>query len=210
MPTPYETFEKTMRRVEGLLILHPELHGIRGRPAQHVSDVLRGALVLAVGALDALVLESVVEAVPAAARDGRLGSNVPKWIKEDPEAFLAALVEDDPVEALAVLCRAKLGALTFQRSAMIEGVMHDVLGCGPPWDEAAEILSKDGEEWDAEQVKERLDEFVTRRHRIAHSGDVKPNSTGTQPIQLRYVERATLVIAAVGDAVDGVVRADFP
>jgi hypothetical protein len=209
VPTPYETFEKTMGRVEGLLLLHPQLHGIRGRPAQHVSDVLRGALVLAVGALDSLVLESVVAAVPAAARGGRLGPNVPKWIKEEPEAFLGALVEDDPVEALAVLCRSKLGTLTFQRSAMIQGVMRDVLGCEAPWDDAAEILSRDGGAWDAERVTARLDEYVERRHRIAHSGDVKPNSTGTQPIQRPYVERATELIEAVGEAVVVVIAADF-
>jgi hypothetical protein len=199
LATPYETFTKTMGRVDGLLVLQPALHGIRGRPAQHVSDVLRGALVLAVGALDALVLESVLEAVPAAARGGRLGDTVAKWVRDEPEAFLAALGEADPIQEVAVLCRAQLGALTFQRSVTIEGVMRDVLGCGPPWNRAAEILTVEGDEWDAERVKDELDEFVKRRHRIAHSGDVRPGSTGTQPIQRPYVERAARLIEAVGD-----------
>jgi hypothetical protein len=210
-PTPYETFGTAMHRVVGLILLHSELHGVRGRPGQHVSDVLRGALVLGVGALDALILESVLSAIPAAARQRRLGPNVAKWIKEEPEAFLAALVEDDPVEAVAVLCRAQLGSLTFQRSAMIEGVLRDVLLCGPPWVQAAETLSGHYEEdWDGGAVKEQLDEFVTRRHRIAHSGDLKPNGSGTQPIQRPYVERATVVITAVGKAVHEVITADLP
>jgi hypothetical protein len=198
-PSPYETFGKTMHRVLGLILLHSELHGVRGRPKQHVSDILRGALVLAVGALDALILESVLSAIPAAARQGRLGPKVAKWIKEEPEAYLAALVEEDPVERVAVLCREQLGAITFQRSAMIEGVMRDVLRCDPPWSQAAETLADHYEEdWDEDEVKEQLDEFVARRHRIAHSGDVRPNSSATQPIQRPYVERGTIVIIAVG------------
>jgi hypothetical protein len=210
-PTPYETFGTAMHRVVGLIRLHSELHGVRGRPGQHVSDVLRGALVLGVGALDALILESVLSAIPAAARQRRLGPNVAKWIKDEPEAYLAALVEDDPVEAVAVLCRSQLGTMTFQKSVMIEGVMRDVLLSAPPWSQAAEALSRHyDEEWDAEAVKAQLDEFVTRRHRIAHSGDLKLDGSGTQPIQGPYVERATVVITALGKAVHEVIAADFP
>jgi hypothetical protein len=210
-PSPYETFGTAMHRVVGLILLHSELHGVRGRPGQHVSDVLRGALVLGVGALDALVLESVLAAIPAAARRGRLGPNVAKWVREEPEAYVAALVEDDPVEAVAALCRAQLGGVTFQRSAMIEGVMRDVLRCPPPWDQAAQTLAGHyDEEWNVKTVKEQLDEFVKRRHRIAHSGDLKPKGSGTQPIQRPYVERATVVITAVGKAVHEVIAADFP
>jgi hypothetical protein len=65
---PQTVFDKTMRRVDGLLLLDPELHGVAGRPKQHVSDLLRGALVLSVAALDALVLDSVVAAIPRAVR----------------------------------------------------------------------------------------------------------------------------------------------
>jgi hypothetical protein len=41
------SFERTLVRVDGLLALHPALQGTSGRPKRHVSDVLRGALVLA-------------------------------------------------------------------------------------------------------------------------------------------------------------------
>jgi hypothetical protein len=211
VPTPFETFEKTMDRVDGLLLLHPQIHGIRGRPAQHVSDVLRGALVLAVGALDALVLESVIAAVPAAAHAGRLGPTVANWVKQAPEAFIASLAEPDPIGAITALCRDNLGPMTFQKSAMIQGVMRDVLGVGPPWSDAATILTvTEGHLWDAEAVKAKLDEFVLRRHRIAHSGDIRPNSTATQPIQRPYVEEAASVIRAVGEGTDSVSSAAFP
>jgi hypothetical protein len=51
-------------------------------------------------------------------------------------------------------------------------------------------------------VTEKLDEIVERRHRIAHSGDLRPNSNSTQPIQRPYVEEAVRVIRAVGQAVN--------
>lgn len=201
MPAPSEVFGTTMRRVEGLLLLHPQLHGIAGRPRQHFSDVLRGALVLSVAALDALVLDSVVAAIPRAVRDHRLGPNVAKWVKEEPDQFLALLAEPDPGTKLAELCRQKLGQLTFQRAAMIEGVIRDVVQRDAPWSAAADILSAAGGTWDADAVKQKLDEIVERRHRIAHSGDMLPNSTATQPIQRPYVEEAVRVIEAVGRAV---------
>jgi hypothetical protein len=199
--TPAEAFEKTMARVEGLLSLHPTLHGIAGRPRQHVSDVLRGALVLGVAALDALVLDSVTAAIPRAVRDGRLGPNVAKWVKEEPEAFLALLTEAEPGPKLGELCRAKLGQITFQRAAMIEGVIRDVVRGEAPWSHAADALSATGTPWDAQAVKDKLDEIVDRRHRIAHSGDLFPERTATRPIQLSYVQEAVRVIRAVGGGV---------
>lgn len=203
MPVPHEVFEKTMTRVDGLVLLHPQLHGIRGRPAQHVSDLLRGALVLGVGALDALVLDSVIAAIPAAARDGRLGPNVAKWVRDEPERFVAALADDDPAESVAAICRDKLGSLTFQRAAMIEGVLRDVLRRDPPWTHAAQVLAhgQHGMEVEPNDVRTELDEIVLRRHRIAHSGDLRPGGTSAATITRSYVERASVVIHSVGDGV---------
>jgi len=71
-------FLRSMRRGRNLLALHRQVHGIRGRPPQHLADVLRGALVLCVGALDALVLECVLGAIPTLAQKGQLGSQTHK------------------------------------------------------------------------------------------------------------------------------------
>lgn len=201
MATPQEVFNITMGRVDGLLGLHPLLHGIAGRPRQHVSDVLRGALVLSVAALDALVLDSVVAAIPTAVRDGHLGPNVAKWVKEEPEEFLALLPDPERAQKLAEMCRLKLGQITFQKVAMIEGVMYDVVQRGQPWTRVADILSAGGGVWDSHDVRVKLDEIVERRHRIAHSGDMRANSTATQPIRLPYVQEAARVVKAVGQAV---------
>jgi hypothetical protein len=74
----YRSFSKTMKRVDALLALHPVLHGSRGRPAQHVADVLRGAHVLSIAALDAVVLGCITEALPKLIRVGQQGPNVAK------------------------------------------------------------------------------------------------------------------------------------
>jgi len=89
-------FNKTLVRVDGLLALHPVIHGTTGRPKRHVSDVLRGALVLAVAALDSLVVDSVVEAVPSLARKGALGKTAGKWVKEDPRRCWLASPKPTP------------------------------------------------------------------------------------------------------------------
>jgi hypothetical protein len=56
--------------------------------------------------------------------------------------------------------------------------------------------------WDGRKVKEDLDEFVLRRHRIAHSGDLRPGASVTEPIRREYVVQAAKVVRAVGDAVE--------
>jgi hypothetical protein len=96
----YRSFSKTMERVDALLALHPVLHGSRGRPAQHVADVLRGAHVLSVAALDAVVLGCITEALPELIRLGRQGPNVAKWLKEEPDKTLACFRPRTPTRRL--------------------------------------------------------------------------------------------------------------
>ena len=201
VPTPYDVFDRTMGRVEGLLRLHPVLCAIGGRPRRHAGDMLRGTLVLSVGALDALVLDSVVAAIPRAEREGTLVRSVAKWVKEDAEGSLALLGDREPGEKVAELCRRRLGQPTLQRAEAIEDVIRDVAKRHAPWRRAAEILSSDSDAWNNNAVKAKLDEIVEREHGIAYGGDLLPDSTATRRIQLRYVDETTRVIRAVGLAV---------
>jgi len=91
--------------------------------------------------------------------------------------------------------------MTFQKARMIQGVMGDVAKCDPPWDIAALSLSTPKDKWTGNRVATRLDEFVLRRHAIAHSGDMAAGRTSSSPIQLGYVVEAERVIRAVGIAV---------
>jgi hypothetical protein len=198
-------FDTTIGRVDGLLALHPQIHGSRGRPKRHVSDILRGALVLAFAALDSLVVDSVVEAVPSLARKGVLGKTAAKWVREEAEAVLACFGKADPHRALSALYREQLGQITFQRADAISGVLKDVIDCDAPWDEAAAALSNGGEQWTGIEVREYLDWYVDRRNRIVHGGDLKPGKTSAQGIQRSFVELGVEIVRAVGDAISTVV-----
>jgi hypothetical protein len=200
------SFDRTLDRVLGLMSLHEPLHGSRGRPRQYVSDIMRSALVLAMAALDALVVDSVSEAVPALAKRGALGPIVAKWAKEDTERVVGFFGKANPHQELAELCREHLGKQTFQRSDAIEGILRDVLGAEPPWDGAASSLSSTWERIvTGEEVKGMLDEYVDRRNRIVHSGDAVPGKTATKPIQFDFVLRGGIVVEAVGEAIFKVV-----
>jgi hypothetical protein len=198
---PFEVFNAAMGRVEGLLQLYPQVRGPGGRSKRHASDVLRGAFVLSVGALDALVLDSVVAAIPRAEQEGTLERTIAKWAKADAESFLALLSDRDPGEKVAELCRRRLGQPTLHRAEAIEDVIRDVAKRNPPWVRAAEILSVDGNVWNEAAVKGKLDEIIEREHDIAYGGDLVPRSTVTRRIQLRYVDEAARVIKAVGSGV---------
>ncbi len=196
-----EPFIRSMDRVAGVLALHKALHGAPGRPRQHVSDILRGSLVLSVGALDGLVLDAMAETIEPALRKGDAGPTVVKWVKEQPERLLGAFAQPVPVDELVALCREQLSTMTFQRAQVIQGVMGTVAKCDPPWDIAALSLSTPKDKWTGTRVANRLDEFVVRRHAIAHSGDMAAGRSSSSPIQLGYVVEAERVIRAVGMAV---------
>lgn len=201
MRTPFEVFITAMGRVEGLLLLYPHLRGIGGRSRRHASDVLRGAFVLSVAALDGLVLDSVVAAIPRAEQEGTLERTIAKWAKADAESFLALLGDRTPRDGVAELCRQRLGQPTFHRADAIEDLIRDVAMRKPPWRQAAEILSSDGRDWNDATVKAKLDEIIEREHCIAYRADLLGISTATRRIRLRYVDEAVRVIRAVGSGV---------
>jgi hypothetical protein len=199
--TPHEIFEKTMGRVDALLLLDPHLRGVGGRSRRRASDMLRGAFVLSVSALDGLVLDSVVAAIPRAEQEGTLDRTIATWAKADAEAFLALLGDREPGEKVAELCRRKLGQPALHRAAAIEDVIRDVAKRDPPWGRAAKILSADGIVWNDTAVKEKLDGIIERAHCIAYRGDLLPSSRATRRIQVRYVDEAAHVVRAVGSGV---------
>lgn len=163
---------------------------------------------MAMAALDALVVDSIAEAIPELARQGKLGPTVEKWVKDQPESFLSCFASSDPAEALGVMCKEHLGHQTFQRSAAIEGVLRDAIGVTGIWEEAAKQLSKKtGKSHTATEVAERLDVYVSRRNRIAHGGDLKEGSSSTAPIRRKFLVESVQTTRAAGQAVAKLVAA---
>jgi hypothetical protein len=212
-----QTFERTMERCDALVGLHRRIQESRGRgrPPQEMSDMLRGALVLAVAALDAVVLDSIVEAIPKLAMRGELGAEVAKKVTQ--VELLRCFGQADPHQALHDLCLTKYSAITFQKVEAIEANLCDSLGCEVPWPRAAERLKAVGPVWDEKalrtvtwnekSVKHQLNEYVKRRNRIAHDGDRAEGAKRTSPITRGYVADAVRFLREVGMAVGDVVDA---
>jgi hypothetical protein len=79
------------------------MHGKRGRPPQYVSDVLRGSLVLALAALDALVTDTILEHLPCLIREGQLTATIEDWLKvgANRQTVADCFAESSPSKALA-------------------------------------------------------------------------------------------------------------
>lgn len=144
------------------------------------------------------MLDTLIEAVPQLAKKGAAGPRVTTWVREQPERVLLSLATD-PVGALEDLARERLGRTTFQKVAAIEGNIRDVSGMSLDWSDA---VSRAGSPLSVDDFKARLDEYVSRRDRISHSGDVKPGGRATQPINKPFVAGARIAVHGVGGAVD--------
>jgi hypothetical protein len=189
-------FERTLERVDALLTMHRSAHGGAGRPYRHWGDVLRGAVVLSLAALDACVMELIVQAVPPLAKTGQLGTVVQSWIKDNAKTVMACFAEPDPTMALGDLARGQLSNLTFQRAHVIEAQLRTTLHCPAPWAEARRLLNQPRRYPTNDAVKDALDEYVQRRHRIAHDGDVDHGRT--RPITRPWVEAGVVLVRCVG------------
>lgn len=178
--------------------------------------MLRGALLLAVAALDALVDDLVVEFLPKAILAGKQGGDIAKWVKEAPDQPLAALAAADPATSLAAWVASRHATDSFVNPWKIENVLRDELGCpialagaDQPWVDTSAILAALGVGWTPQDCRDRLGAIVRRRNDIAHDGDV--NAAGrTNSIRRDQVAVAILAIACVGHAVDGVIAAHLP
>lgn len=191
--------------------IHSSLHGQAGRPQQHVSDILRGSLVLAVAALDALVSSSVAAQLPKLMRSGSIDDAMQKWIKANPDAVADSFASDDPVRAIATSLEERLLLKSsYQRVESIQRVLSEFADCEVDWSDVAERAntSRAGRKrtWTDDGVRRRLNAFVERRNAIAHQGDLKANGSSATPIQRAYVEEAIALVKCTGQHICVVVK----
>ncbi len=196
--TARSNFRRTRERVEGLLELNRQL-SIRGRPLRAHSDVLRAAIVLSLGALDAAIADAIVEAVPEASRRGKLGQQVADWLVKDGKQILPILAHSNPHQEIAEFVRDKLAKTTFQRTAMIENNLHAILGVKDPWPSAAKRLGPPRVK--ADDLKKFLDEVSERRNQIVHKGDIKTGDRSPETITRDWVEQRLEYVWATGEAI---------
>jgi RiboL-PSP-HEPN len=190
-------FDRTAARVHRLIDAHGVLHGGgRGRPRQQAADVLRGALVLIVAALDAFVIDAFVEAIPPLARSGRLGPAAHNLV--DAKGYLHVISSADPAEEFARIAALKFATKTFQKSGAIESHLRENLDYALDWGAVATGLGLGT----GNDAKKELDGYVTRRNEIAHAGDVPPGAKRATPINRQHVLRCVKVIEATVNVIN--------
>ena len=199
---PLGRFNETIDRCYRLVDHHKEQSRI-GRPGQHLADVLRGTVVLACAALDALNEELLVRALPAAQVRGLLTGAAPTTKAAKSLVIVLRQAAGPP---LGTRVRRQLEFITLQRPAAIEELVVNVLGAAPPWSIAAVELTRDtGRNWTDGEVRTSLGALVRRRNEIAHKGDLRPSGR-TESIRRARVEGDILLTYEIGRAVRDVIR----
>jgi hypothetical protein len=189
--------DRALSRVQRLIDAHATLHGGgRGRPQQQAADVLRGAVVLAVAALDAYVFDVFIEAIPPLARQGRLGTEAHNIV--DAKGMLHAVGSADPPGELARLAALQHARTTYQKSSSIDHHLKRYLGFNVDWVQVASLLRTAS----PDDAKKQLDGFVERRNLIAHAGDVPSGTNKASSINRRYVERCLKTVRTAAQVID--------
>ena len=196
--SPRANFRRTMTRVQSLIRLNRNLQR-RGRPPKENQDLLRATVVLSLGALDAVVADVIVDAVPAAAKLAKIGQQIQKWIEEKPEEVLLLFTDADPAHALAGFTRDRLADMTLQYAAAIDRTLRETIQLKSPWAVAGRKVGLTPKE-----IKDELDGFVARRNDIAHRGDVVKGGTALQAITLKWVEDRIGYVSAIGEDISDI------
>lgn len=159
----YKVFEKNMKRSRAFIKIFGEENRPAGAPTNDDRELLRGAVVFSIGALDNFIHELILELVP------RFGGS--KVAMRQP---LAAIAKSDPGLALRVALAAPEEAENEFRSALdawlesqsFHGVAKIVNALG--YLGLALNESSLPADW-----KAKLEGFTEERHQIVHRGSTK-------------------------------------
>ena len=140
-----------------------------GQPSSDEKELLRGAVVFAVGSLDSFLNDIVLEIVPLFGGDQvALRDALKEIAKDDPGLALRmnlASGDRDRTEAFAEALGGWLSQKTFQGPEAVVKALGYV-GCTLTW--------SDFDQASAANAAERLKHYTDLRHKMVHSG-AKPN-----------------------------------
>lgn len=203
MRGPFANFNFTIYRCYGLTDFYRRQVTV-GRPRQHLADMLRGTLVLACAALDALNVDLLVGALPRAQTAGLLAAAGPT--KKATREIVKELRRTSATP-LAERARTHLRWITLQRPDAIEEMVVRVLGASLPWDLAANELTRISPKmWSRHDVRTALDDLVVRRDAIVHRADATATG-GTRSVRVQAVEDNLLLVSEAGRAIRDVIAA---
>jgi hypothetical protein len=159
----FAVFEKNLKRSRAFIKIFGEENRAAGAPSNDERELLRGALVFAIGALDNFIHELILEIVPKFGGD--------RGAMKQP---LTAIAKADPGLALRVALAGADGAEQEFRSALDSWLESQSFhGVG----KIVGALSYLGIKLDESSLpgdwKKQLDGFTEERHQIVHRGSTK-------------------------------------
>lgn len=160
----YKVFEKNLERSRAFLRLF-DVDRTAGQPSNDAKELLRGAIVFAIGALDAFLHELVLEVVPKFGGNRQALTDALRAIaKDDPGLSLRLALAPDGAskeDEFRVALDDWLERKSFQGVARVANALTYVgvsLGIG------------DFDQHTGVNTAERLEHYTDLRHRIVHRG----------------------------------------
>lgn len=182
----FTVFEKNVNRSRAFIRVFEGTETARkkGRPTSDEVDLLRGALVFSVGALDNFVTELILELVPKFGGSGEaMRQPLTEIAKAEPSlALRVAMAKANAEEEFKAALGNWLETKTFHGVKKVMGALTYI---GVDMDEST--LQSD---W-----KKSLDEYTDWRHAIVHRGD-------TRTVKLEQAQQCTDLIEEIGKSIN--------
>ncbi len=160
----YKVFEKNLERSRSFLRIF-DVDRTAGRPSNDEKELLRGAIVFAIGALDSFLHDLVLEIVPKFGGDRQALAGALRAIaKDDPGLSLRLSLAPDGVSKEDEF-RSALDDWLERKS--FQGVAHVVNALAYA---GVDLSIEDFDQHTGVHTAERLDHYTNLRHRIVHRG----------------------------------------
>ncbi len=189
----FKAFEQTISRAEAFIrLFHGPAGRDRGQPSRDEKELLRGAVVFAVGAMDAYLHDLILEIVPQFSVTTReLRKGLKQIAKDDPGLALRVAIAGTAAKARDEFRKA-LGEWLSDRSFYgTNGVMRALL--------YLDIRIKQfGELSDLEDIADWFDGATKKRHNMVHRG-MSPR------INWRYAQSIADIVTDIGTTINGLV-----
>lgn len=159
----FVVFEKNLKRSRAFITIFGAENRSAGAPSNDERELLRGALVFAIGALDNFLHELILEIVPKFGGDrGAMKQPLAAIAKNDPALALRVALADsnDAEEEFRKALDSWLESQSFHGVAKIIGALSYL---GIKLNESPLPI-----DW-----KKQLEEFTNERHQIVHRGSTK-------------------------------------
>lgn len=192
-------FRRNIESVFNLIEVY-ELH-TQTNPEHSAEDILRVAIAMGISALDSFFHEFMVGAiVDIYANNSTISySNTLLKPSENPHKLLSILSKSkqEQLEEIEEQLYLKLNTKTFQNPDIIADNMK-LIGIEQLWNDVQGNIT---EEYSVQDLKNRLELIVNRRHKIVHEADMNRSTGAKNEIELGEVRRDIIFIKEIGEAV---------